>query len=389
LLLLKDNLEASGVEPDALIEEARQYQRQRIRRRIVVFAVAVLLAVLGFGSSQLLRAGGGVHAVSPASAPLQLASSGLLVFSRVDAGESHIMVVDPSRRTRPRDLGPGWGPRWSPDGKQLVFMDGPDRGRRLRLFVMNADGSGRHLLPVPSPGSLRFEDWAPAWSPDGNRIAFTRTIWHEKADHSGTTDLARSAIYVLDLLRGGLRRVTTLSDSGELPAYVTWSPDGRRLAYLGSGFGPYALGGFSFLCAGLHVINADGTGDHILAAASRTPKACTAVWEPAWSPDGDWIAFARSTPSPGGGIDLYLISSNGEQLHRLTHQPQVISVSPSWSADGKRIAFAFGRRDRGGPGPGGPNRVRTVVVIDRDGSHRQTVASFRGHIFGGPDWQRR
>jgi Tol biopolymer transport system component len=352
-----------------------------------------LLVILGFGVNRLAREGGGVQAASPSSALLQGGSSGLLAYSRFYRGESHVMVVDPARPSRPRDLGRGRGPRWSADGTQLVFTDGIGRGGRglSRVFLMNADGSGRRALPVPSPGSRRFEDWAPAWSPDGNRIAFTRTVWFPETEHTVCCP-ARSAIFVLDLVHGGLRRVSTLGDR-ELPAYVTWSPDGRRLAYLAGTGRSYLVGRFGVGCIGLRVSNADGTGHHhVLAAASRVqglPDACVGVWYPAWSPDGHWIAFGRSTKPFGGGADLYLIAADGKHLRRLTHQPHSISGSPTWSADGRRIAFALGPLGGAGPGLGGPDQIRAVVVIDRDGGHRHTIVRVRGHLSGGPDWQRR
>ena len=99
-----------------------------------------------------------------------------------------------------------------------------------RLFVMNADGRGRHLLAKPWLGSTRFEDSAPAWSPDGSKIAFTRTVWPPETDHTGFKP-GRSAVHVLDLARGVSSRVATMTFDGEL-GNLTWLPDGRRLAYL-------------------------------------------------------------------------------------------------------------------------------------------------------------
>jgi Tol biopolymer transport system component len=380
---------------DALIEEARR----RARRRRIGYAACALLALVGAGTFLGVRGGGGNAVRAPRNeassvAQSQRGSSGRLAVARVYRGESHILLVDPSGRRAPRDLGRGWAPSWSPDGQKLVFGYQVGRGGRgpggglERLFVMNADGSRRHALPVPARESRRFEDWGASWSPDGRRIAFTHTVWPAGADHTGRlADFGRSAIYVLDLVRGGLRRVSRLSETGDLPLGVTWSPDGRRLAYLGESGWEYSAGTFSHGCVALHVTNADGTNDHKLPTASRfSDGGCIGIWTPAWSPDGRSIAFGRSTKHFGGGVDLYLISPDGKDLHRLTHQPNAVNAGPTWSADGKRIAFAFGRRDRPGPGPGGQDQIRTVVVIDRDGGNRHTIARLRGHLFGGPAW---
>ena len=371
-----------------------------MRRRWIGIAACVVAAAVGAAIFLGVHAGGRINGRSAAP---QGGSSGLVAVTRVSGGESHILAIDPSGRRRPRNLGPGWGPSWSPDGRKLVFTYEVDPGSTYgggvsallgrglgggleRIFVMNADGNGRHRLAMPWLGSLRFEDSAPAWSPEGSRIAFARTVWPAGAAHTQSNS-GRSTVYVLDLARGGPRRVSMTFD-GPL-GNVTWLPDGRRLAYLA----PASRCPYSFL----HVTNADGTGDHVLAAASRSagaPGACAPIFTPAWSPDGHRIAFARLTNAPPSidapltngppSIDLYLISPNGKHLHRLTHQPNRINVSPTWSFDGKRIAFEAGRpSDRSGP------PLHTLAVIDRDGSHRHTILHVRGYLYGGPAWQPR
>jgi Tol biopolymer transport system component len=368
-------------------------------------AACVVAAAVGAAIFFGIHLRGGING---RSAPSQGESSGLVALTRVGGAgaKDHIVLVDPSGRSSPRDLGPGWGPSWSPDGRRLVFTYevgsdsmygggvGAVLGRGLgggleRLFVMNADGGERHLLAMPWLRSARFEDSAPAWSPDGSRIAFTRTIWPVGTAHTQWTP-GRSALYVLDFAHGGPQRVSIPLDDQSGP--VTWSPDGKLLAYTS----PASRSP----CPVLHVTNADGTGDHVLAAAGRSlgsPGGCVPILTPAWSPDGHWIAFARLRPMKSasafivgrgpevleGHLDLYLISPDGKRLHRLTHQPNLIGVAPTWSPDGKPVAFESGR-------VGDPDPLQALVdVIDRDGSHRHTILHGRGHMYGAAAWQPR
>jgi TolB protein len=66
-------------------------------------------------------------------------------------------------------------PRWSPDGRQIVFTN--DRNGDEELYVMNADGSG--MRPVTDNG---LNDWDPAWSPDGRKLAFARTVGNRQPE---------------------------------------------------------------------------------------------------------------------------------------------------------------------------------------------------------------
>jgi Tol biopolymer transport system component len=65
-------------------------------------------------------------------------------------------------------------PDWSPDGQQIVFTSAVDSepgapARRRDVYLMNADGSGKHRLFQGAPGAGAAH---PRWSPDGSRISF-------------------------------------------------------------------------------------------------------------------------------------------------------------------------------------------------------------------------
>ncbi len=140
-------------------------------------------------------------------------------------------------------------PTWSPQGDKIAYtrVDG--------LYTVNADGSGQPELLWQ--GSGRGTTLDPAWSPDGSRIAFAED----------------SSLYILDV---GTREAVRLTDGSISSDSPIWSPDGKRIAFTIRPFIRTPGGGPKGQIA---VINADGSGFTHL-----TDVGVDSSSSPCWSP---------------------------------------------------------------------------------------------------------
>ena len=112
-------------------------------------------------------------------------------------------------------------PYWRPDGRELAYTVGgwriADWALNLDAAVVALDDSARASSPPRPIVTGYHEDFTPAWSPDGTRIAFT----------SG--DLFHHNLYVVNADGTGFKRLTHTSGIGE--SAPRWSPDGDRIAF--------------------------------------------------------------------------------------------------------------------------------------------------------------
>ena len=207
-------------------------------------------------------------------------------------GSSACSVEDSvSPRTGPDVMSPGSTVDAVNERIDGVFAGGPKRGKDRpggRLAFSTLSG-GVYTMEPGGFGVVRLTDGSdPSWSPDGKRIAFSRT-----------TARPPSLLWISDVyvMNADGSNVTLVASEGYHP---TWSPDGTRLAYG---------------CGGICTINVDGTGRRVLTPLPSQPAGsdqCIIDSDPTWSPNGTTIAFTRWPDTrlpPGKCLPLSLSQS--------------------------------------------------------------------------------
>jgi TolB protein len=201
---------------------------------------------------------------------------------------------------------PGSDPVVSPDGRLIAYL------RDGHVWLTRPDGSEQRQVTTRSGGR-------PLWSPDGRRLVYT--AWNVDPCYPGpATKCAITDIWTVNVDGTGERKLF------ERALQPVWSPDGTRLVFrrfLGPAEADMGVGD-------LVVAHADGSQERTLVAG---PSYEATSSQPAWSPDGKWIAFER-TPWSDLQHHLYLVRADGSQLRRLAG-----GTYPAWSPNGKLTAF--------------------------------------------------
>jgi Tol biopolymer transport system component len=290
----------------------------------------------------------------------------------------YVMDSDGANRTRLTD-DPAWDsyPSFSPVGTKIAFMT--NRDRNMEIYAMDTDGANQVNLtnnpaqdvgPVFSAAPRTATVAAPhATTPDSSKpIRLMDNLCYYPSGGELKIFLSPngSKVTFVGCSTGGLdifvansdgTRVVNLTKSPEVTegdSGVALSPDGEKVA-----FHRYAHGNNLFTAADIFVANIDGTG---LTNLTGDPEADES-W-PAFSPNGDKIAFVHSTaPNESPNSDVYVMDLDGTGLTNLTPTPDDDEQAPVFLPDGDKIRFMRWI---------GPNESRSaeVYVIDPDGKNQ-------------------
>lgn len=210
-----------------------------------------------------------------------------------------------------------FSPGWAPDGRRITYMEFGDVGGR----VVVRDGERSAVVP-PTDRELNY---TPAFSPDGARLAFSRS------SGEGTD------VYEYNLRDGCcLQRLTVGRFSDNLSP--TFSPDGQRIAFVSNRSG----------LPQIYVMAADGTGQELFAPFDYGVTGSSNA--PDWSPDGLNVAFHRDV---AGSPQIFVMDVATRTVRQLTSAGR--NEDPAWAPDGRHLAFVSSRTGN-----------RQIWVIDLD-----------------------
>jgi TolB protein len=265
-------------------------------------------------------------------------------------------------------------------------------GQEKEIFIMDWDGANPKQV-----SNHRSIAQSPAWSPDGNAIAYSAFAYH-KAEKTRnldlfTYDLSSGRRFVVSYRRGinsganfmpdnkhllltisnagnpdiyrmslDGKSITRLTNgkSGEMNVEPAVSPDGKKIAFSSTRSGRPMI----------FVMNADGSNVKRLTIAGEYNST------PSWSPDGKKITFAGFDKS---NFDIFVMDADGTNMSRLTSAKKANgrmanNEDPSFSPDGRSILF---RSDRNGK--------YQLYIVSVDGEDERRI-TFDQHDYAKPRW---
>jgi TolB protein len=268
-----------------------------------------------------------LSAGSPGIASTQIA----FISSRTGSKEVWVMDYDGANQhplTSLRTI--SLMPRWSPDASRIAFTCyQPVSGVTSAQICMYSMDAGK----VVSFPRFRGTNSAAAWSPDGTQLIFSSSM-------AGNPEL-----YVTDTSGGKPKRLTFSNGGSTSPA---WNPKtGQSVVFVSD------RGGIPKL----YMMNADGTNVSLLDVPDKGY-----LIDPAWSPNGQLLAF--SWRRPNGNYDIYVMEPNSQQIINLTPDAGSRNERPCWAPDGRHIVFESTRT--------GPRQIWTMLA-DGSQAHQLTL----------------
>jgi TolB protein len=266
---------------------------------------------------------------------------------------SLLMLVLASPQAAAPPVSHGASPAVSPDGRWVAFTS--ERSGTSQLYVIAADGTGERQVTRGPQGAA-----APQWTGDARRLRYAQfadNITHifevdpdgqherevvavpgrsprltsdgTRVVYGGGTSWTATELMVAGVRDGVPQSPRMINDGKSVAWNAAWSPDGRRIAFTGRD--PEGLQVF--------VVNADGTG---LRQVTHHAKADGGAQVPAWSADGQWLAYQSNTADHRAWI--WIVRADGTGARKvLEHTDVYLDETPSWFPDGGRLAFQSNR----------------------------------------------
>jgi TolB protein len=269
-----------------------------------------------------------------------------------------------------------YAPVWSPDGQKIAFYS--TRDNDWEIYSINTDGSRLTRLTY-NPGY----DGEPSWSSDGTRIAFS-------SDRDGDSE-----IFVMDSDGSNVTQVTDNAHADDIPVWSPTTPDilyrstqgGTRYLYMMSGDGSgnrqlssvAAQGRVNWSRDGREfVFVVDYQGRQAISRMSRDGVQIGLVitkhefpGNPTHSPNGDELLYDAHSggiaESGDGNWELWSVTLDGKTTRRLTHN-NTDDWGGQWSPDGRQLVFAGGGRNNSG---------YDIFTIDVSGENLQRLTRLR------------
>ncbi len=199
-----------------------------------------------------------------------------------------------------------FAPAWSPDGTRIAYSlitRHSNNIKNIDLYEFNFTSNTVRML-----SSRKGINSGAAYSPDGKKIAVTMSY------------LGNPEIFLLDLATQAVAKIT---HSFGFDVDPTWSPDGKRLAFVSSRTGVPMV----------FTTKSDGSGVQRLTFAGRYNAT------PTWSPKGNKIGFAGWIQK---NFDIFIMNPDGTTIERLT-KDQGNNEDPYFSPDGNFVTFSSNR----------------------------------------------
>lgn len=237
-------------------------------------------------------------------------------------GDVRQRLVGP-KGIQPNPLG---GLSWSPDGSELAFVGAVPGSEDSAIYLVGAEGGVPRMVPGTRDGGN------PLFSPDGSKLAFSRSRIHAGLDPKHPIpprSYFSTSTWVVPVGGGKPRQLTPWAN-GLYASPSSFSPDGRLLALDRSyapARGPEAV-----------ALDLRHGGTTLIAKRAKSPV---------YSPDGSKVALIsyRDGIVRGEGEErvavgeLYVVNRAGKGMVRLTEDPDRQEANPSWDPAGKRIAY--------------------------------------------------